>query len=99
MSKIDETLQIVSGLNFLVHVGERLSVVETHCMGLRMLYRDCARPPPPKVEKNQKEVSWKKLEEPVLSNFVCTMRQHFFVWNVHVHLILFCNRILNFLKE
>ena len=27
--------------------GLRLSLVEAHCQSLRMLYRDCARPPPP----------------------------------------------------
>ena len=28
--------------------GLRLSLVESHCLSLRMLYRDCARPPPPR---------------------------------------------------
>ena len=40
-----------------VCVGMRLSVVESHCLGLRMLYRDCARPPPPKIEKPRITVS------------------------------------------
>ena len=32
-------------------------MVESHCLSLRMLYRDCARPAPPKVEKPRSEVS------------------------------------------
>uniref|UniRef100_A0A1X7UQ08 HECT domain-containing protein n=1 Tax=Amphimedon queenslandica TaxID=400682 RepID=A0A1X7UQ08_AMPQE len=31
--------------------GQRLSVVESQCLSLRMLYRDCSRPPPPKIER------------------------------------------------
>ncbi|XP_041436316.1 probable E3 ubiquitin-protein ligase HECTD4 isoform X3 [Xenopus laevis] len=41
--------------------GERLSVVEVQCERLRMLYRDCARPPPPPLltERRQpKEITW-----------------------------------------
>ena len=38
--------------------GQRLSLVESHCQSLRMLYRDCAKPAPPKIEKPRIEVSW-----------------------------------------
>ena len=36
--------------------GQRLSVVEAHCVTLRMLYRDSSRPPPPIVESQLIEV-------------------------------------------
>lgn len=36
--------------------GLRVSMVEQHCQGLRMLYRDCSRPAPPRVEKIRREV-------------------------------------------
>ncbi|XP_053555727.1 probable E3 ubiquitin-protein ligase HECTD4 [Bombina bombina] len=41
--------------------GERLSVVEVQCERLRMLYRDCARPPPPPLQterRQPKEITW-----------------------------------------
>ncbi|KAG9487790.1 hypothetical protein GDO78_007527 [Eleutherodactylus coqui] len=41
--------------------GERLSVVEVQCERLRMLYRDCARPPPPPLQTERrlpKEITW-----------------------------------------
>ena len=37
--------------------GLRVSLVENHCQSLRMLYRDCARPAPPRIEKPRVEVS------------------------------------------
>ena len=37
--------------------GQRVSLVESHCQSLRMLYRDCARPAPPRIEKPRNEVS------------------------------------------
>lgn len=36
--------------------GQRVSLVESHCQSLRMLYRDCARPAPPRIEKPRNEV-------------------------------------------
>ena len=36
--------------------GLRLSVAESHCLSLRMLYRDCARPAAPRIEKPRSEV-------------------------------------------
>ena len=36
--------------------GLRLSLVESHCQSLRMLYRDCARPPPPRVTRTRIKV-------------------------------------------
>ncbi|XP_064424272.1 probable E3 ubiquitin-protein ligase HECTD4 [Latimeria chalumnae] len=41
--------------------GERLTVVEVQCEKLRMLYRDCARPPPPPLQADRrqpKEITW-----------------------------------------
>ncbi|XP_036454105.1 probable E3 ubiquitin-protein ligase HECTD4 isoform X4 [Colossoma macropomum] len=41
--------------------GERLGVVEAQCERLRMLYRDCARPPPPPLQTDRrqpKEITW-----------------------------------------
>ncbi|XP_038229205.1 probable E3 ubiquitin-protein ligase HECTD4 isoform X1 [Dermochelys coriacea] len=41
--------------------GERLLIVEVQCERLRMLYRDCARPPPPPLQADRrqpKEVTW-----------------------------------------
>ncbi|PIO29273.1 hypothetical protein AB205_0167670 [Aquarana catesbeiana] len=41
--------------------GERLTVVEVQCERLRMLYRDCARPPPPPLQterRQPKEITW-----------------------------------------
>ncbi|ROL42235.1 putative E3 ubiquitin-protein ligase HECTD4 [Anabarilius grahami] len=41
--------------------GERLVMVEVQCERVRMLYRDCARPPPPPVQTDQrqpKEITW-----------------------------------------
>lgn len=37
--------------------GERLAVVEVQCERLRMLYRDCARPPPPPLQADRRQVS------------------------------------------
>lgn len=36
--------------------GTKLSLMESHCQSLRMLYRDCARPPPPRVSKTRVKV-------------------------------------------
>lgn len=36
--------------------GERLAVVEVQCERLRMLYRDCARPPPPPLQADRRQV-------------------------------------------
>ncbi|XP_045441577.1 probable E3 ubiquitin-protein ligase HECTD4 isoform X11 [Pipistrellus kuhlii] len=41
--------------------GERLAVVEVQCERLRMLYRDCARPPPPPLQADRRqprEITW-----------------------------------------
>ncbi|KAL4646588.1 putative E3 ubiquitin-protein ligase HECTD4 isoform X5 [Arapaima gigas] len=41
--------------------GERLCVVEAQCERVRMLYRDCARPPPPPLQTDRrqpKEITW-----------------------------------------
>jgi hypothetical protein len=38
-----------------VQQGQRQSVIESHCMNLRMLYRDCARPSAPKIERPRVE--------------------------------------------
>ncbi|KAI1901157.1 hypothetical protein AGOR_G00057300 [Albula goreensis] len=41
--------------------GERLGVVEAQCERVRMLYRDCARPPPPPLQTDRrqpKEITW-----------------------------------------
>ncbi|OXB64167.1 hypothetical protein ASZ78_002097, partial [Callipepla squamata] len=35
--------------------GERLTVVEMQCERLRMLYRDCARPPPPPLQADRRQ--------------------------------------------
>lgn len=37
--------------------GLRVSPVESYCQSLRMLYRDCARPPPPRVTQMHVKVS------------------------------------------
>ncbi|KPP69529.1 hypothetical protein Z043_111707 [Scleropages formosus] len=36
--------------------GERLCVVEAQCERVRMLYRDCARPPPPPLQTDRRQV-------------------------------------------
>lgn len=36
--------------------GERLGIVEAQCERLRMLYRDCARPPPPPLQTDRCQV-------------------------------------------
>lgn len=36
--------------------GQRVSLLESHCLSLRMLYRDCARPPPPRIYKTYVKV-------------------------------------------
>uniref|UniRef100_A0A8C8HAD7 HECT domain-containing protein n=1 Tax=Oncorhynchus tshawytscha TaxID=74940 RepID=A0A8C8HAD7_ONCTS len=41
--------------------GERLGMVEAQCERVRMLYRDCARPPPPPLQTDRcqpKEITW-----------------------------------------
>uniref|UniRef100_A0A3B4BE60 HECT domain-containing protein n=1 Tax=Periophthalmus magnuspinnatus TaxID=409849 RepID=A0A3B4BE60_9GOBI len=41
--------------------GERLCMVEAQCERVRMLYRDCARPPPPPLQTDRrqpKEITW-----------------------------------------
>ncbi|XP_028827058.1 probable E3 ubiquitin-protein ligase HECTD4 isoform X2 [Denticeps clupeoides] len=41
--------------------GERLGMVESQCERVRMLYRDCARPPPPPLQTDRrqpKEITW-----------------------------------------
>ncbi|CAG5121382.1 unnamed protein product, partial [Candidula unifasciata] len=43
------------------HTGSRMLVVESHCQRLRMLYRDCAKPPPPPCRTDirpSKEMVW-----------------------------------------
>lgn len=42
---------------WVVVAGERLVVVEMQCERLRMLYRDCARPPPPPLQADRRQVS------------------------------------------
>ncbi|KAG9330582.1 hypothetical protein JZ751_023823 [Albula glossodonta] len=37
--------------------SERLGVVEAQCERVRMLYRDCARPPPPPLQTDRRQVS------------------------------------------
>ena len=44
-------------ISCLLMIGLRLSVVESHCLSLRMLYRDCARPAAPRIEKPRSEVT------------------------------------------
>lgn len=44
--------------------GLRLSPVEAYCQSLRMLYRDCARPPPPRVSRTYIKVSNSLLGQP-----------------------------------
>jgi len=44
-------------MTWLVVTGERLLVVEMQCERLRMLYRDCARPPPPPLQADRRQVS------------------------------------------
>lgn len=38
-------------------LGERLLVVEVQCEKLRMLYRDSARPPPPPLQTDRRQVN------------------------------------------
>ncbi|KAJ7994262.1 hypothetical protein DPEC_G00264060 [Dallia pectoralis] len=41
--------------------GDRLGMVEAQCERVRMLYRDCARPPPPPLQTDRrqpKEITW-----------------------------------------
>ncbi|KAK3084084.1 hypothetical protein FSP39_007865 [Pinctada imbricata] len=41
------TIDVLKSLAKDCNPGDRLSVVESHCTRLRMLYKDCAKPPPP----------------------------------------------------
>ena len=47
---------IIINSDYSYTVGQRLSVIESHCLNLRMLYRDCSRPPAPKIERPRIEV-------------------------------------------
>lgn len=47
--------------------GLRVSSVESYCQSLRMLYRDCARPPPPRVTKTYVKVSLSMTRESCIS--------------------------------
>ncbi|MEQ2216515.1 hypothetical protein XENOCAPTIV_017459, partial [Xenoophorus captivus] len=38
------------------HIRERLGMVEAQCERVRMLYRDCARPPPPPLQTDRRQV-------------------------------------------
>lgn len=38
--------------------GERLGMVEAQCERVRMLYRDCARPPPPPLQTDRRQVGF-----------------------------------------
>lgn len=48
---------VLPDLVWVVVAGERLLVVEMQCERLRMLYRDCARPPPPPLQADRRQVS------------------------------------------
>lgn len=52
-SQYETTLQPI---DLYCMTGERLSVVEVQCERLRMLYRDCARPPPPPLQTERRQV-------------------------------------------
>ncbi len=49
-------LEVLKSLAQLCSPGDRASVVEAQCERLRMLYRDCARPPPPPAKSVTKTV-------------------------------------------
>ncbi|XP_077996372.1 putative E3 ubiquitin-protein ligase HECTD4 [Glandiceps talaboti] len=54
-------MEILKSLAQQCSSGERLTVTEAQCERLRMLYRDCARPPPPPsntIGRNNKEITW-----------------------------------------
>lgn len=42
--------------------GERLGMVEAQCERVRMLYRDCARPPPPPLQTDRRQVGVRNLK-------------------------------------
>lgn len=46
--------------------GERLGMVEAQCERVRMLYRDCARPPPPPLQTDRRQVGVTKF------NYFCS---------------------------
>ena len=41
------TIDVLKSLAKECNTGDRLAVIEDHCTRLRLLYRDCAKPPPP----------------------------------------------------
>ncbi|OWF52164.1 E3 ubiquitin-protein ligase HECTD4 [Mizuhopecten yessoensis] len=55
------TIDVLKSLAKDCSTGDRLPVIESHCTRLRLLYRDCAKPPPPpsKVDtRTNKEMMW-----------------------------------------
>ncbi|XP_063396384.1 probable E3 ubiquitin-protein ligase HECTD4 [Mytilus trossulus] len=55
------TIDVLKLLAKECNTGDRLAVIEDHCTRLRLLYRDCAKPPPPpsKVDNRMnKEMLW-----------------------------------------
>lgn len=52
--------------------GERLAVVEVQCERLRMLYRDCARPPPPPLQADRRQVSPLRRAAPARLQYVAS---------------------------
>ena len=53
---LNTLLAAVSDIVMSSCAGERLSMVEAQCERVRMLYRDCARPPPPPLQTDRRQV-------------------------------------------
>lgn len=47
---------LLAAVTELCLAGERLGMVEAQCERVRMLYRDCARPPPPPLQTDRRQV-------------------------------------------
>lgn len=60
--------------------GERLAVVEVQCERLRMLYRDCARPPPPPLQADRRQVSPLQCTTPAHLQYVASKNAE---WHVN----------------
>lgn len=66
--------------------GLRVSLVESYCQSLRMLYRDCARPPPPRVTHTYSKVCIYVIRSPPRVTHTCIV--------IHRNILLRCNFIL-----
>jgi len=56
LSYNNDITETMSAIAHLCTSGNRLAVIEALCEHLRMVYHDCAHPPPPPLPKKQPQV-------------------------------------------